>query len=57
MTFTGAIGALTLLFNKMRRRERLRRFYAIPYAPYIVLGIATQMYLPNLIGEFMLRFR
>jgi leader peptidase (prepilin peptidase)/N-methyltransferase len=57
MTFTGAIGALTLLFNKMRRRERLRRFYAIPYAPYIVLGIAVQMYLPNLIAEFMLRFR
>jgi leader peptidase (prepilin peptidase) / N-methyltransferase len=57
MTFTGAIGALTVLFNQIRKRQRLRRFSAIPYAPYIVLGVAVQLYLPVLVGELMIRLR
>jgi prepilin signal peptidase PulO-like enzyme (type II secretory pathway) len=54
MTFAGAIGALVVLFNQIRQRKRLRRFSAIPYAPYIILGIVIQMYFPFLIGQFLL---
>ncbi len=57
MTFTGAIGALSVLFNQIRQRKRLRRFSAIPYAPYIVLGLLIQLYLPQRIAEFLIQLR
>lgn len=53
MTFAGAFGALVTLFNQIRRKGRLRLFSAIPYAPYIALGIAIMDYLPWLAGYFM----
>jgi leader peptidase (prepilin peptidase)/N-methyltransferase len=57
MVFTGAIGAVAVLVQQMRRGRRLRFFAAIPYAPYITLGIAIVLYLPWLVGDVLLRLR
>ncbi len=50
--FMGAAGALVVIFGPKRGR---RGAFAIPYAPYIVLGTALVLYLPWLVGVFLSR--
>lgn len=50
MVFTAALGAISVVIQQTRKRRKFRPFSAIPYAPYIVLGVAVQLYLPLLVG-------
>jgi len=50
--FMGAAGALVVIFGPKRGR---RSTFAIPYAPYIVLGTALVHYLPWLVGMVLSR--
>jgi prepilin signal peptidase PulO-like enzyme (type II secretory pathway) len=42
----GGIGAAAFVVLKLIRKGRYRRFSAIPYGPYLVLGIALTLYAP-----------
>ena len=53
MVFTGALGALLFITNKLLRTRRYRAFSAIPYGPYIVVGIAIMLYVPTWIGDLI----
>jgi prepilin signal peptidase PulO-like enzyme (type II secretory pathway) len=48
MVFAGGIGALLFILRRKRRRGRYRPYSAIPYGPFICLGIAVTLYLPTL---------
>jgi prepilin signal peptidase PulO-like enzyme (type II secretory pathway) len=50
MTFFGALAAIIFILNKRLRRGRYRRFSAMPYGPYVALGIAVVLYVPNIVG-------
>jgi prepilin signal peptidase PulO-like enzyme (type II secretory pathway) len=54
MVFTGAIGAISLIGSKIIRTGRYRGFAAIPYGPYIAIGIAVMLYMPESIGALLL---
>lgn len=53
MVFTGAIGALIFITDKLMRTRRYRGFAAIPYGPYVAVGIAVMLYAPWMVGEVM----
>ncbi len=53
MVFTGAVGAISLIASKMIRTRRYQAFSAIPYGPYIVIGIAVMLYVPWLVGDLL----
>ncbi len=55
MVFTGAFGAILFIGDKLLRTRRYRAFAAIPYGPYIVIGIATMLYAPWLMGDLLVR--
>ncbi|MFN8418263.1 MAG: prepilin peptidase [Anaerolineae bacterium] len=48
MIFSGGIGSLLFILLRKRRRGKYRRFSAIPYGPFICLGVAVALYLPNI---------
>jgi prepilin signal peptidase PulO-like enzyme (type II secretory pathway) len=43
----GGVGALAFIVWKQARRGRYRRFSAIPYGPYLVIGAALTLYTPS----------
>jgi prepilin signal peptidase PulO-like enzyme (type II secretory pathway) len=47
MMIGGGIAALVFVLNKQVRKGRYRRYSAIPYGPYIVLGTALMLYAPS----------
>jgi len=47
-------GALLLIGSKLARGGRYRRFSAIPYGPYLAIGIALMVYVPWIAGLFFL---
>lgn len=55
MVFTGAIGALIFITDKLLRTRRYRALSAIPYGPYIAVGIAVMLYAPWIIGDIIAR--
>ena len=50
MVLTGAIASLILISRKMVTTRRYRLFSAIPYGPYILIGMASMLYIPQYIG-------
>jgi len=50
MILTGAIASLAFVTVKIVKTGRYRVFSAIPYGPYIVIGIATMLYVPQVVG-------
>lgn len=48
--FLAAAGALAVIGGKMGRGRRYRGGAAIPYGPYIVIGVAIMLYAPWLLG-------
>ena len=46
MVLTGAIASLILIISKVIRTGRHRLFSAIPYGPYILIGISSMLYFP-----------
>jgi prepilin signal peptidase PulO-like enzyme (type II secretory pathway) len=56
MVFTGGAASLGFIAYKILRTRRYRVFSAIPYGPYIVLGFAAMLYIPQLIDEVVRRF-
>jgi prepilin signal peptidase PulO-like enzyme (type II secretory pathway) len=46
MMLGGGIAALVFILNKQVRRGHYRRYSAMPYGPYIVLGTAFMLYMP-----------
>lgn len=54
MAFTGGIGALVFIANRLRRRGRYRAFSAIPYGPYICLGVAVALFIPSAAANMLL---
>lgn len=55
MVFTGAFGAIIFITDKMARTRRYRAFSAIPYGPYVVIGIALMLYAPWIMGDILVR--
>jgi prepilin signal peptidase PulO-like enzyme (type II secretory pathway) len=55
MIITGAVAALIFIANKVIRTRRYRIFSAIPYGPYIVIGTATMLYVPWVVGDLIVR--
>ncbi len=53
MILTGAVAALVFIANKVLRAGHYRFFSAIPYGPYIVIGFATMLYTPWLVGNIL----
>jgi prepilin signal peptidase PulO-like enzyme (type II secretory pathway) len=51
MVLTGAIAAIIFIVNRWRKMGRYRKFGAIPYGPYIVIGIAAMLYIPQIIND------
>jgi prepilin signal peptidase PulO-like enzyme (type II secretory pathway) len=47
MMIGGGIAALVFIINKQIRKGRYRRYSAMPYGPYIVLGTALMLYAPT----------
>ena len=54
MIFTGALAALIFIGNRLLRHGRYRAFSAIPYGPYIVIGMAAMLYVPWVGGNLLL---
>jgi prepilin signal peptidase PulO-like enzyme (type II secretory pathway) len=54
MVMTGGIGALLFIFNRFRSRGRYRAFSAIPYGPYICLGVAVALFMPTVAANLVL---
>jgi prepilin signal peptidase PulO-like enzyme (type II secretory pathway) len=52
MVTAGAIAALLFIANKLIRTGRYRLYSAIPYGPYIVIGTATMLYVPQVMVLF-----
>jgi prepilin signal peptidase PulO-like enzyme (type II secretory pathway) len=52
MVLAGAIAALLFIANKLVRARRYRLYSAIPYGPYIVIGTATMLYVPQIMVLF-----
>ncbi len=50
MVLTGAIASLVLILGKLLRTRRYRLFSAIPYGPYILIGMASMLYFPQYVG-------
>jgi hypothetical protein len=48
----GGAGALLLIGSKLARAGRYRRFSAIPYGPYLAIGIGLMVYIPWIMGTF-----
>jgi len=49
MVFTGGVASLGFVAYKILRTRRYRMFSAIPYGPYIVIGFAAMLYIPQVI--------
>ena len=54
MVITGGIGALVFIANRFRRKGRYRAFSAIPYGPFICLGVAVALYAPTVAANLLL---
>jgi prepilin signal peptidase PulO-like enzyme (type II secretory pathway) len=50
MVMTGAAGALILMLRKWHA-GRYRKYAAIPYGPYILLGMAIMLYAPDAVSS------
>lgn len=53
MILTGAIAALIFIVSRRFQKRRYRRFSAIPYGPYIVIGTAAMLYIPWIAGDLL----
>lgn len=49
MVLTGGVASLGFILYKVIRTRRYRVFSAIPYGPYIVIGFAALLYIPEVI--------
>jgi prepilin signal peptidase PulO-like enzyme (type II secretory pathway) len=52
--FSGGLAALIFIIGGRLRRKRRRKFAAIPYAPYLVLGAAVMLYVPWIGAEILI---
>jgi prepilin signal peptidase PulO-like enzyme (type II secretory pathway) len=53
MIFTGALAALVFIVSRRFQKRRYRRFSAIAYGPYIVIGTAAMLYVPWIAGDLL----
>ena len=55
MILTGAVASLGFMSIKIIKTGRYRVFSAIPYGPYIVIGIAAMLYIPQIVDLVLRR--
>jgi prepilin signal peptidase PulO-like enzyme (type II secretory pathway) len=53
MILTGALAALLFIVSRRFQKRRYRRFSAIAYGPYIVIGTAAMLYVPWIAGDLL----
>jgi prepilin signal peptidase PulO-like enzyme (type II secretory pathway) len=53
MILTGALAALIFIISRRFQKRRYRRFSAIAYGPYIVIGTAVMLYVPWIAGDLL----
>jgi prepilin signal peptidase PulO-like enzyme (type II secretory pathway) len=55
MVATGAGAAVWVIIKRWLKSGRYRKYAAIPYGPYILIGMATMLYIPDTVVYFIRR--